>query len=92
VELLQLSIKEEKGQIQELALAIERLLLDKDLRTKMGKEGRKIAEAEFSIVNVIIKKINDIDKNIAENNVIKLALIVSFSSFLNRLTRLFCYI
>ncbi|MBK7690911.1 MAG: glycosyltransferase family 4 protein [Bacteroidetes bacterium] len=48
----------EKGQIQELALAIERLLLNKDLRIKMGKEGRKIAEAEFSIVNVIQKTID----------------------------------
>lgn len=47
----------EKGQVAELALAIERLLLDKPLRTQMGKEGRKIAEAEFSIHSVIEKTI-----------------------------------
>jgi hypothetical protein len=31
---------------------------------------------QFSIVNVIIKKTNDIDKNIAENNVTKLIFIL----------------
>ncbi len=47
----------EKGQVQELALAMERLILDKNLRVQMGKEGRTIAEAEFSIGSVIEKTI-----------------------------------
>lgn len=38
-----------------LSLAIEKLILDKDLRVKMGKEGRKLAEREFSIESVIQK-------------------------------------
>lgn len=38
-----------------LSLAIEKLILDKDLRIKMGKEGRKLAEREFSIESVIQK-------------------------------------
>lgn len=38
-----------------LANAIETLLLNKELRIKMGKEGRKIAEKNFSIETVVEK-------------------------------------
>ncbi len=38
-----------------LSRAIEKLILDKDLRIKMGKEGRKLAERDFSIESVIQK-------------------------------------
>ena len=40
---------------QALAEAMEKLLLDKELRVKMGKKGREIAEKEFSIDGVIDK-------------------------------------
>ena len=40
---------------QALAEAMEKLLLDKELRVKMGKKGREIAEKEFSIEGVIDK-------------------------------------
>ncbi len=38
-----------------LAEAMEKLLLDKELRILMGKNGRKIAEKEFSIEGVVSK-------------------------------------
>lgn len=38
-----------------LAEAIEKLILDKELRTKMGRKGREIAEENFSIDHVIQK-------------------------------------
>lgn len=41
--------------VDELAEAIEKLLLDKELRISMGKQGRALAEKEFSIDNVINK-------------------------------------
>jgi glycosyltransferase involved in cell wall biosynthesis len=40
---------------QSLSNAIEKLILDRDLRIKMGKEGRKLAEREFSIDSVLEK-------------------------------------
>ena len=38
-----------------LASMIEKLILDKDLRNSMGKEGRKLAEQEFDINKVVEK-------------------------------------
>lgn len=38
-----------------LADAIEKLILDKELRNSMGREGRKLAENEFDI-NTVVKK------------------------------------
>ena len=38
-----------------LAKQIEKLILDKDLRNSMGKEGRKLAEKEFDINKVVEK-------------------------------------
>jgi len=38
-----------------LSDAIEKLILDKDLRNKMGKNGRKLAEKEFDINKVVEK-------------------------------------
>ena len=38
-----------------LADTIEKLILDKDLRNRMGKEGRKLAEKEFDIKKVVEK-------------------------------------
>lgn len=40
---------------ESLASVIEKLILDKDLRNSMGKEGRKLAEQEFDIKKVIEK-------------------------------------
>ncbi|UYF42471.1 glycosyltransferase family 4 protein [Aliarcobacter cryaerophilus] len=40
---------------QSLANQIEKLILDKDLRNSMGKEGRKLAEQEFDINKVVEK-------------------------------------
>lgn len=42
----------------ELAQAIEKLILDKELRLKMGRAARKKAESDFSIENVIERTIN----------------------------------
>jgi glycosyltransferase involved in cell wall biosynthesis len=39
--------------VKPLADAIEKLILDKELRIKMGKEGRKIAEHYFSLESII---------------------------------------
>lgn len=41
--------------VKPLADAMEKLILDSELRKKMGKKGRKIAEQEFSIENVLDK-------------------------------------
>jgi glycosyltransferase involved in cell wall biosynthesis len=41
--------------VELLAQAIEKLLFDTDLRKKMGKNGRQIAEREFSLQSVIEK-------------------------------------
>ena len=40
---------------ESLASVIEKLILDKDLRNSMGKEGRKLAEQEFDINKVVEK-------------------------------------
>ncbi len=40
---------------ESLASMIEKLILDKDLRNSMGKEGRKLAEQEFDINKVVEK-------------------------------------
>lgn len=40
---------------ESLAFQIEKLILDKDLRNNMGKEGRKLAEQEFDINKVVEK-------------------------------------
>ncbi|MBW1649361.1 MAG: glycosyltransferase family 4 protein [Deltaproteobacteria bacterium] len=40
-----------------LASAMERLINDKEMRIKMGKEGRSIAEADFKIESVVEKTI-----------------------------------
>lgn len=40
---------------ESLASMIEKLILDKDLRNSMGKEGRKLAQNEFDIKKVIEK-------------------------------------
>lgn len=40
---------------ESLASVIEKLILDKDLRNSMGKEGRKVAEQEFDINKVVEK-------------------------------------
>lgn len=45
----------EKNAIKTLAASMERLINDPVLRVKMGKAGRKKAEAEFSIENVLEK-------------------------------------
>jgi glycosyltransferase involved in cell wall biosynthesis len=48
---------------QALATAIEKLINDKDLRCKMGKAGRTLAEREFSI-NRVVQAHLDIYKNL----------------------------
>lgn len=48
----------ESKNIQSLAEALETLILDRDLRVKFGKAGRKIVENEFSEEIVIEKTLN----------------------------------
>ena len=45
-----------------LAKAIEKLILDKDLRIKMGKNARILAEENFSIVSVVEKTLKIYDE------------------------------
>jgi len=52
---------------QGLALALERLILDPELRRRMGQKGRQIAEAEFSIDNVV-KQTMDVYKKLFRSN------------------------
>lgn len=44
--------------VNELAEAIQRLVEDKNLRQKMGQEGRRIAESEFTLQDVIAAILN----------------------------------
>ncbi len=44
--------------VENLAIAMEKLLINKELRFEMGKRGRIIAEKEFSIEGVIEKTFN----------------------------------
>lgn len=48
----------EKKQVAELAAAMEKLLLSRELRIQMGIRGRAVAEKEFSIDNVIDRTMN----------------------------------
>ena len=47
--------------VEDLATTLEKLILDKNLREKMGNEGRKISETKFSIEkkNKLLKQIFD---------------------------------